>query len=252
MCVYYVFAHSPGGEFVLSAPLSIHQGWHFMPFHIQTKHLATRAISTLWDVERADLCALSVGNYAIVMPTHWFSMLPFFFSIIFPKIGSFVRQTFLSSLADSKSWNNKVTPTALLELLAFKAPGTLSGSWSNVVVGLWTGTSVYVLGFLYIFFFLPLHSCESTYLCVTPCYTFPELVGLGKLQNSHDWGKWDQANLALLTQLTGLQTVENYCLYLIGYGNFNRLKSRQKEKKKAKRQIKLKQNRELHFHLLMS
>lgn len=88
-----------------------------------------------------------------------------FFFIIFPEIGSLERQTFLSSLPDSKSWNNKVTPTALLELLAFKTPGTLSGSWSNVVVGLWTGTSVYALRFLDVFFSPP-YSRESMYVCV--------------------------------------------------------------------------------------
>lgn len=104
----------------------------------------------------------------------------FFFFIIFPEIGSLVRQTFLSSVPDSKSWNNKVTPTAPLELLAFETPGTLSGSWSNVVVGLWTGECLYMFwGFLDVFFFLP-YSCESTYACVIPCYTVPELVGLGK------------------------------------------------------------------------
>lgn len=78
MCVYYVFAHSPRGEFVLSAPQSIHQGWYFQPFHIQTKHSATRAIYMLRDAAKADLCDLSVTNYAIVTLTHWFGMLPFF------------------------------------------------------------------------------------------------------------------------------------------------------------------------------
>lgn len=176
-----------------------------------------------------------------------------FFKIIFPEIGSLVRQTFLSFLPDSKSWNNKVTPTVPLELLAFRSPGTLSGSWSNVVVGLWTGMSVYVSEILDVFFPPPPHSRESTYVCVTPLLHLSRIGRFEKkMQNSHDWEKWDQANLALLTQLTGLWTVENYCLYLIGYGNSNGLKNRQNIKKKAKRQIKLKQNRELHFHLLMS
>lgn len=77
ICVYYVFAHSLGGEFVLSAPLSIHQAWHFLPFHIQSKHSAARAISTLRDVERAHIRDLTGRNYAIVTLTHWFGMLPF-------------------------------------------------------------------------------------------------------------------------------------------------------------------------------
>lgn len=72
-----VFAHSPRREFVLSAPQSIHQGWHFLPFYVQTKHLATCAISTLRDVERPDLWDLSVRNYTIVTPNHWFGTLPF-------------------------------------------------------------------------------------------------------------------------------------------------------------------------------
>lgn len=93
-----------------------------------------------------------------------------FFLIIFPEIGSLFRQTFLSFLPNSKSWNNKVTPTVPLEVLAFRPPGTLSGSWSNVVVGLWTGMSVYVSGILDFFFSPPLpnYSRESTYVCVTP------------------------------------------------------------------------------------
>lgn len=74
--VSHVFAQSPRREFVLSAPQSIHQGWHFLPFYVQTKHLATCAISTLRDVERPDLWDLSVRNYTIVTPNHWFGTLP--------------------------------------------------------------------------------------------------------------------------------------------------------------------------------
>lgn len=77
--VYYVFAHSLRGEFILSAPKSIHQGWHFLPFHVQTKHLATCAIATPRDVERPDLYDLSVRNYTIVTPSHWFGTLPFYY-----------------------------------------------------------------------------------------------------------------------------------------------------------------------------
>lgn len=85
-------------------------------------------------------------HYRHADPLIWY--VAFFFLMIFPEIGSLVRKTFLSFLSDSKSWKNKVTPTAPLALLAFMTPGTLNGSWSNVVVGLWTGTSVCVLGFL--------------------------------------------------------------------------------------------------------
>lgn len=37
--------------YVLSAPWSIHQEWHFLPFCVQTKHWATCAICSLWDME---------------------------------------------------------------------------------------------------------------------------------------------------------------------------------------------------------
>ena len=127
MCarVSYVFAHSPIGEFVLSAPRRIHQGWHFLLFPVQTKHAATCAISSLRDVERPDLCDLSVRNYTIVTPTHWFGTLPFF--IIFPVIGNLVGQTFLSSLPDSESWNNKGAPTATWSCLLLTPQGRSVG-----------------------------------------------------------------------------------------------------------------------------
>lgn len=77
--VSYVFARSPRGEYVLSALRCIHQGWHFLPFPVQSKHTATCAISALRDVERPDLCDLSVRNYPIVTLTHWFGTLPFYY-----------------------------------------------------------------------------------------------------------------------------------------------------------------------------
>lgn len=88
------------------------------------------------------------------------------------------------------------------------------------------GTSVCVLGFLDVSPPFLWKAC----VCNPPLH-LSSMVGFEKLHNSHDWGKRDQANLALLTQLTGLQTVENYCLHLIGYNNFNGLTSRQTEKK---------------------
>lgn len=60
-------------------------------------------------------------------------------------------------------------------------------------------------------------------MCVLPPPNLSRLSGLEKLQNNHDWGEQDQAKLVLLIQLTGLWTVENYSLYLIGYGNFHGL-----------------------------
>lgn len=127
MCarVSYVFVRSPRREYVLSAPWSIHQGWHFLPFRVQTKHMATCAISTLRDVERPDLCDLSVRNYAIAPLTHWFGTLPFF--IIFPVIGNLVWQTFLSSLPESESWNNKGALTATWPCLLLTPQGRSVG-----------------------------------------------------------------------------------------------------------------------------
>lgn len=74
--VSYVFARLPRGVHLIST-MDIYQGWHFLPFCVQTKHTTTCAISALWDVERPDLCDLSVRNYAIVTPTDWFGTLPF-------------------------------------------------------------------------------------------------------------------------------------------------------------------------------